>query len=101
MTDFLSKPVVHIGQDGAPHVQVDQDMQMMQYLADIAMEDLALLPDPSRRRVREGSLAAQYQADALSRHRAEYLGTVELEDALEDGPVTVCAWTGKLIKDEG
>ena len=53
------------------HVQVDEETQTLRYLADIAMMDLELLPDPSKRRVREGSLAEAYQNDVAARHALE------------------------------
>jgi len=53
------------------HAVVDEQQQMQQYLAEIAMEDLRLLPDPSRRRVRKGSLLHQYQVSAAAEHAQE------------------------------
>lgn len=56
------------------HVMVDEQVQMQRYLAEIALEDLRLLPDPSARRVRPGSLLDQYQKTAAAEHAAEAAG---------------------------
>lgn len=53
------------------HAIIDEETQMMRYLADIAMADLELLPPESARRVRPDSLLAQYRADVAARHVVE------------------------------
>ena len=60
--------------EGMPRIEhaiVDEETQMMRYLAELAMEDIALLPHPSARRVRPGSLAAQYQEYVKREHALE------------------------------
>ena len=59
---------------GAPRIEhaiVDEQMQLQQYLADIAMADLELLPPESERRVRPGGLLAQYRTYAAEQHAIE------------------------------
>lgn len=58
------------------HAVVDEQMQIQQYLADIALEDLRLLPDPSARRVRPGSLLDSYNRDVAARHAVEALNEI-------------------------
>lgn len=50
---------------------VDEQMQMQRYLVEMALMDLEMLPDPSKRLVRPGSLLAAYQADVAARQAAE------------------------------
>lgn len=50
---------------------VDEQMQMQRYLVEMALMDLEMLPDPSRRRVRPGSLAEAYRTDVAARHAIE------------------------------
>lgn len=60
--------------EGVPrleHAIVDEQTQMTRYLAEIAMEDIALLPHPSARRVRPGGLLDQYRKSAEAEHAAE------------------------------
>lgn len=94
--DFINKPVVNIDAAGAPHVQVDENQQTLQYLADIALEDLRLLPDPSARRVRPGSLLAAYQADVAEKHAIEADGG-KLDPAPEKLDIATSAMTGQWV----
>jgi hypothetical protein len=66
MTDFdpASAPRIE-------HAIVDEETQTQRYLAEIAMEDLRLLPDPSARRVRPGSLLDKYKKDVAAQHAQE------------------------------
>ena|SRR5688572_2924964 len=60
--------------DGMPrieHAVVDEETQMQRYLAEVAMEDIALLPHPSARRVRPGGLLDQYRKLADAEHAIE------------------------------
>ncbi|HNB27200.1 MAG TPA: hypothetical protein PLR41_09600 [Alphaproteobacteria bacterium] len=50
---------------------IDEETQLQRYLVDMALTDLELLPDPSRRRVRPGSLAEAYRTDVAARHAIE------------------------------
>jgi hypothetical protein len=63
------------------HAIVDEETQMQRYLAEIAMEDLRLLPDPSARKVRPDSLLAAYMS-----HVAVRL-TIEADAPLSDTPL--------------
>lgn len=50
---------------------IDEETQLQRYLVDMALTDLEMLPDPSRRRVRPGSLAEAYRTDVPARHAIE------------------------------
>lgn len=49
----------------------DEEQQMLRYMRDIVMEDLALSPPPSARRVRKGSLLEMYQNSVKERHEID------------------------------
>lgn len=50
----------------------------MRYLAEIAMADIEMLPPESNRRVRPGSLLAQYKVDVAERRALEAQNDVAL-----------------------
>lgn len=87
---------------GAPRIEhaiVDEETQMMRYLADIAMADLELLPPESARKVRPDSLLASYRADVAARHKIEESGGVALDPApgIVDGLVVVAGSDDKIM----
>lgn len=92
--------------DGMPRIEhaiVDEETVMQRYLADVAMEDILLSPPMSARRVRPGSLLAQYRQDVAERQVQETTFSAPREQPVETITLIV-PWTGKptefTVKDD-
>lgn len=79
------------------HAIIDEETQTMRYLAEIAKEDLALLPPESARKVRPDSLLASYRADVAARHAAEANGGTAPDPAPEAVDIGASVGTGVLV----
>lgn len=90
------------GPGNAPRIEhaiIDEETQMMRYLAEIAMADLELLPPESARRVRPDSLLAAYRTRAASRLIVEEENSGTADNPLPDSVSAI--EVSEFIKPEG